>query len=86
MDDNETRLERSVLGKRISRQSPALRALGDFDADCGSVGRGDASWTQHGKLRKDFVVDLGNQIILPIRVAAPNLPELDEMRRHNIFL
>jgi hypothetical protein len=32
------------------------------------------------------VIDLGDKVILPIRVAAPNLPELDEMCRHDVSL
>ena len=79
-------LKRSVLGERISGQSPALRALGHFDADGWCVWGANTGGPQHGELRKHFVVDLSDQVILPIGIAAPNLPELDEMCRHDVSL
>jgi hypothetical protein len=79
-------LERSILGERVSRQAPALRALRHFDSHCGSVGGGNSRRPQHGELRKHFVVHLGDQIILAIGVAAPYLPELYEVCWQTLFL
>jgi hypothetical protein len=70
-------LKRAFLRKGVSRQRRALRTFGDFYTDCGRFGSGDACWTQHGVLAKDFGVDLGDQVVLAIGVTAPNLSELD---------
>src|SRR5579862_8128979 len=79
-------LERTFLSKRVARKRGALRALGDLDAHGGRVRGGDAGWPQHGVLGEDFVVNLGDEIILPVGFAAPDLPELDGIDGHVFFL
>jgi hypothetical protein len=79
------RLERPVLGESVTRERRALRSLGYLDAHGWCIGSGNARRSQHGILRKYFVVDLGNQVILAIGVAAPDLPELDGTNRHDSF-
>src|SRR5215472_15090697 len=75
-DNRQRRSERAFLGKRVSREGCALRAFGDFHPHRRSFGRTDARRTQHGVLRKNLVIDLGDQIILPVGIAAPDLSEL----------
>jgi len=77
--------ERAFLGEGIPRQGCTLRAFGDFYANRGSVGSGDPRWTQHGILREHFVVHLGDEIILAVSVAAPDLSELYGINRHEHF-
>src|SRR5271157_2172217 len=79
-------LKRPFLGKGVAGQGCALRTLGDFHPHRGRVGSGDARRTEHGKLAEDFVVDLGDQVILTIGFAAPDLPELDGIYSHGIVL
>ena len=62
-----------------------MRAFDDLDAHGGSVGRGDSCGAQHRELRENFVVDLGDEIILAIRFTAPDLPELDRIYGHECF-
>src|ERR1019366_7099518 len=78
-------LERAFLREGVSGQGRALRALRYFYADRGGIGGGDSSGAQHGELRKDFVVDLGDQVILTIGFAAPDLAELNGIDCHRTF-
>src|SRR5260370_38135109 len=80
-----SRLERAFLGKGIAGQGRAFRTFRDFDAHGRSIGRGDACRTKHGELAEDFVVNLGDQIILAIGVTAPDLPELNGTYGHSRF-
>src|SRR5215831_11627362 len=80
------RSERAFLGEGISRQGCTLRAFGDFYPNRGGVGSGDPRRTQHGILREHFVVHLGDEIILAVSIAAPHLPELYGIDRHENFL
>jgi len=79
------RLEGAFLGKRVAGQGGALRTLGDFHADRGGIGSGDSCGAQHGVLRKYFVVNLGDQVILAVGLAAPHLPELYRVHCHGII-
>src|SRR6202023_2730591 len=79
-------LERAFLGKRVPRQPRPLSALSHFDPHGRRIGRGDARWPQHGILTEHFAVDLGDEVILAVAVAAPHLPELDGVNRHDSVL
>jgi hypothetical protein len=81
-----TRLERAFLGKRVPRQPRTLSALSHFDPDGRRIGRGDARWPQHGILTEHFAVDLSDEVILAVGVAAPHLPELDGVYSHDSIL
>src|SRR5580693_4076358 len=78
-------LERSVLRESVAGQPRALRALGHFDAHGRCIWRSDTRRPQHGILTEHFVVNLGDQIVLAISVAAPDLPELDRTYCHGIL-
>lgn len=79
-------LERSFLSKGIPGKRGALRALGDLYAHRRRFGSGDAGRSEHGVLGEDFVVDLGDEVILPVGFAPPDLPELDGIHGHDFFL
>jgi len=80
------RLERAFLGEGVTRQGSAQRPLADLYADRGRIGRANSSRSQHGVLRENFVVDFGDQVVLAIGIAAPDLSELNGIDRHRIFL
>ena len=81
-----TRLERAFLGKRVPRQPRTLSALSHFDPDGRRIGRGDAGGPQHGILTEHFAVDLSDEVVLAVGVAAPHLPELDGVHSHDRIL
>src|SRR5579864_6464632 len=81
----ELLLKRAFLGKGVSGERRSLRCFDDFYAHGGGVGCGDSGGAEHGKLAEDFVVDLGDQIILAVGIATPDLPELDRVDRHGIL-
>src|SRR5258708_16485636 len=81
-----TRLERAFLGKGVPRQPRTLSALSHFDPHGRRIGRGDARWAQHGILTEHFAVDLSDEVILAVGVAAPHLPELDGVHSHDSLL
>ena len=62
-----------------------MRTFGDFYAHRGRIGSGDSRRPQHGILRENLAVNLGDKIVLPIRFAAPHLPELDGIHGHADF-
>jgi len=62
-----------------------LRSLDDLHAHGGGIGSGDSGGAEHGKLAEDFVVNLGDQVILAISVTAPDLSELDGIDGHGSF-
>jgi hypothetical protein len=72
----------------VNRVTPELfrkyptRALGHLDAHGWGIRRGNPRRPKHGILRKYFAVHLGDQIVLAVGVAAPDLPELDGIYRH----
>jgi hypothetical protein len=80
------RLERAFLGERVTGQGGTLGTLGDLYPDGGGVGSGNSSGAEHGVLRKNFVVNLGNEVILAVGIAAPHLPELDGTDCHRFVL
>src|ERR1022692_468848 len=78
-------LERAILGKGVAGERCTFGAFDHLDAYCRRVRGGDACRAQHRVLAEHFVVDLGDQIVLAIGVAAPDLPELDGTYGHDSF-
>ncbi len=78
-------LERAFLREGVTRQGRPLWALADLDPHRWNIGRGDSSRPQYSELRKHFVVNLSDQIILAVGFAAPHLPELDGIDCHGIL-
>ncbi len=76
-------LERAVLSKSVAGKRRALWGLGHFDAHRRCIRRGDSRRPEHRILTEHLVVDLGDQIVLSIGVAAPDLPELNGTYGHN---
>src|SRR6266536_6254872 len=74
--------ERSFLGKGKSGQGYSTLVLGNFDTSCRRVWCSYLGWTQHRILRKHFVVELRDQIVLAAFVLAPNLSQLDGFHCH----
>ena len=79
-------LERAFLGKRVARKRSSVSRLRDLDANCGSIRSSQQSGAEHGELREDFAVDLGNEVVLAVLVVAPDLSELDRLYRHWILI
>src|SRR5580765_4521558 len=77
-------LERPFLGEGVSGKCRALRAFRYLHAYGRSFGSSDACRTQHRVLREDFVVDLGDEVVLTVGITAPHLPELDGIDCHGI--
>ena len=69
-------LESAFLGEGIAGKSGALGGFRNLDANRRGIGSGEPSGTKHGKLVEDFVVELRDEVVLAIRFAAPDLPEL----------
>jgi hypothetical protein len=76
------RLERTVLSKGIARQRRALRGFIYFDANRGRIGSADSGEAQHGILAEHLAINLGDEIVLPVGITAPDLPELDGINGH----
>src|SRR5580658_3806781 len=86
MPRRERSLERAFLGKGVARQAGALWALAHLHSNRGNIRSSNSSGSQDGELRKHFVVDLGDQVILAVGFAAPHLSELNGADCHGIFL
>ena len=67
------------MRKGVTGKSGALGGLGNFYANCGRIRSGEACGTQHRELVEDLVIELGDEIILAIGFAAPDLPEFDSL-------
>lgn len=80
------RLEGTILREGIAGQPGALGRLCDFDANRRRIRSCYARRTQHRELAEYFAVYLGDQVILAIGVAAPDLPELNRTYGHKFFL
>ena len=74
-------LERTLLRKGISRQRGAVGVLRYLYPQGLSIRRCHPCGTQHRVLGKHFVINLGDQIVLAVLVAAPNLAELNRLNR-----
>src|ERR1700735_2407253 len=81
---NRCGLKRVFLRKRVARDGRALRSFDHPDPHRGRVGGRDACRPQHGVLSEDFVVNLRDQIILAVGIAAPYLTELDGIHCHGV--
>src|SRR5947209_3040164 len=79
-------LERPFLGEGISGEGGALRSLGDLHTNGRRFRGSDSRGTQHGVLSEYFVVNLGDQIVLAVGIAAPHLPELNGIHGHGSIL
>jgi hypothetical protein len=81
-----TALERAFLGKRVAGDCGSLGTLDDLYSHGRRLRSGNSCWTQHDILGEYFGIDLGDQVILAVGFAAPNLPELDGIYRHEFCL
>ena len=70
-------LERAFLSKGVARKGKSVGAFDGFYPDSGDVGRIGFRQTQDRDLAENFVVDLGDQVVLIACVLTPNLSELD---------
>jgi hypothetical protein len=59
---------------------------GDFHLDGGRVGCSHFRRTEGGVLAEDFVVDLGDEVVLAGCILAPDLSELNGFHGHWIVL
>src|SRR3954447_19759771 len=75
--------EGAFLRKGVSRKSRALRTFGNFHPHRRRFRGRNSCRTQHGVLSEDFVVNLGDEVILAVRFAAPHLSELDGIDCHD---
>jgi hypothetical protein len=77
-------LERTFLGKSVSRKGESLGAFYGFYTNRGYVWGLSFRQTQDSYLAENLVVDLGDQVILAAGVLPPNLPELDGLDCHGV--
>jgi hypothetical protein len=71
-----------ILCENVSRQGYAFAGLLDFDTNGAGAGGGAIGLAKHGKLTENLAVDLGDKIVLCVRLAAPNLSELNCLNGH----
>ena len=73
------------LGEAEAGQGYALRGFCYLHFHHRRVGRGDLGGTEHGVLRENFAVNLGDKMILAGCVLAPDLSELNVLYGHKFF-
>lgn len=71
-----------ILCENVSRQRHAFAGLLDFDTNGTSAGGGAIGLAKHRKLAEHLAVDLGDKVVLCVRLVAPNLSELNCLNGH----
>ena len=73
------KLEGAFLREGIAREGKSVSAFDCFHADGGDIGRIGFRKAQDCDLAEDFVVDLGDEVVLIAGVLTPDLSELDRL-------
>lgn len=74
--EKQQNLEGAVLSEGVSRQCRTGGGFGDFDTHGVGIGSALLGGAQNCILAEDFAVNLGDEIVLAVHIATPNLAEL----------